>query len=596
MKRLSIVCLLIAALIVSSMLFVACDGNISTEVLLSSYEFTGIDATYDIGEEFSIEGAEIVLKFSDNSTQRVTITADMVKELPDMSTTGEKTIKIEYNGKEYTFKITVGYNADKTALVEKIAAFWENYEGLGAGTELSWGYDFNLIAAFFGQTENVEFGDEYDIENPLKLPVYYYNNPMLSQMLIGYLDLIVSGSFKDKGYFDIISGSDLQASIDYLQVFAELYEYINDNKSNIADAYANEFGMITGILDYTGIEAVSGVFEELISNILQENEIDYLSVVIDINEIYQDYSVVDQEQKILIDKFVLALQDDDKAHMFSNFIFSFKDVIKVYDSEGNVIETQAARELAESYVEALTDVIKELEEIERTGDFEMTIENITELSYTILDIEEDLAENDWYIFTSLPVNPGKFLKIFLEKYQDNEYQLVDTLRELEVFEMIFVELFSETFVSVDTIKILSDFLYNLIDGEEIDYFEYLTELGLSLDFDGADISTFLANMICVQLGYEPDSDEYDDIYELIVGILSDFGGEGSDNEYLQYFENLFDLQPEDVFDFSGVYVEYILDDEGDIIGEMLKITLSVDFDIMVASLSGEFDLYFKLMF
>ena len=45
----------------------------------------------------------------------------------------------------------------------------------------------------------------------------------------------------------------------------------------------------------------------------------YLSVVIDLNDIFQEYSAVVQDEKILIDKFVLALQDDDKAHMFSNF-------------------------------------------------------------------------------------------------------------------------------------------------------------------------------------------------------------------------------------------------------------------------------------
>ena len=105
MKRFNIKNLLIVTFIVSCLLLFACND---TKIELSAYEFAGLDSTYEVGEQISIEGTEIVFTFSDNSTKKVNITAAMIKELPDMSSPGEKTIKIEYEGKEYTFKINVG--------------------------------------------------------------------------------------------------------------------------------------------------------------------------------------------------------------------------------------------------------------------------------------------------------------------------------------------------------------------------------------------------------------------------------------------------------------------------------------------------------
>ncbi len=53
---------------------------------------------------------QLILTFGDNSTQTIAISTDMIEELPDMSTEGEKTIVINYNGNTYTFRFNVSLN------------------------------------------------------------------------------------------------------------------------------------------------------------------------------------------------------------------------------------------------------------------------------------------------------------------------------------------------------------------------------------------------------------------------------------------------------------------------------------------------------
>lgn len=80
MKRFNIRIFLIVTLIVSCLLLYACgDGN-----RVETYEFTGLTTAYEVGDEFSIEGVEIVFRFSDKSTQKISIIAEMIKELPDV--------------------------------------------------------------------------------------------------------------------------------------------------------------------------------------------------------------------------------------------------------------------------------------------------------------------------------------------------------------------------------------------------------------------------------------------------------------------------------------------------------------------------------
>lgn len=89
--------------VASSVGLVACAEN-EDELKYSIYNY---DNTYTINETFSLSGAKLKITNKDGSETEITITDDMIKSLPDMSTVGTKTITIVYDGNEFTLTIEV---------------------------------------------------------------------------------------------------------------------------------------------------------------------------------------------------------------------------------------------------------------------------------------------------------------------------------------------------------------------------------------------------------------------------------------------------------------------------------------------------------
>ena len=85
---------------------------------ISGYTFSDYDDSYYTNETFSILGTKLNLKMSDGTTKTVDVTAEMVKQLPDISTAGTKTITITYNSKEYTYTINVEQYVPTVSLVK----------------------------------------------------------------------------------------------------------------------------------------------------------------------------------------------------------------------------------------------------------------------------------------------------------------------------------------------------------------------------------------------------------------------------------------------------------------------------------------------
>ena len=74
---------------------------------VKSYEFKNYDNTYTTEETFSVHGIILKLELESGKLKDVNVTPDMIKEMPDMTTVGEKNIVVVYQGKEYSFTITV---------------------------------------------------------------------------------------------------------------------------------------------------------------------------------------------------------------------------------------------------------------------------------------------------------------------------------------------------------------------------------------------------------------------------------------------------------------------------------------------------------
>jgi len=74
---------------------------------IQSSSITGFKTTYELGETFSLTGTKLVLDMSYGEDVEVSVTNTMIEEMPDMTTAGQKTITVVYEGREYTYNIVV---------------------------------------------------------------------------------------------------------------------------------------------------------------------------------------------------------------------------------------------------------------------------------------------------------------------------------------------------------------------------------------------------------------------------------------------------------------------------------------------------------
>lgn len=84
----------------------------------AKYSFYNYDNTYNLNEVFSISGAKLKITKADGTETEITITDDMIKEMPDMTTVGTKTIVIVYDDVEYKFSIEVVEIGDDVTVVD----------------------------------------------------------------------------------------------------------------------------------------------------------------------------------------------------------------------------------------------------------------------------------------------------------------------------------------------------------------------------------------------------------------------------------------------------------------------------------------------
>ena len=124
------------------------------------YEVQDINYSYETGDNFSIEGAKLKI-YNGNSFQTVNITNSMVRNMPDLTTVGEKQVEILYNNKIYKFTIYVSLNhvVKNQQYIDKLHGI---LEGLGnyRNSSVTGKIDFNLATNYLMQTNN--FNQSYD--------------------------------------------------------------------------------------------------------------------------------------------------------------------------------------------------------------------------------------------------------------------------------------------------------------------------------------------------------------------------------------------------------------------------------------------------
>lgn len=131
MKKFKISSILVSLLLIFSIVFAACGGGGGTVATVDKIEVTKLPTkiAYIVGEQLDLTGGELTATYSDNTTEKVSLT-DSVVEIgkPNMTSVGEKTVSVTYKSKSANFKITI-------AEAKLTVTFDLNYEGSTAQTE-----------------------------------------------------------------------------------------------------------------------------------------------------------------------------------------------------------------------------------------------------------------------------------------------------------------------------------------------------------------------------------------------------------------------------------------------------------------------------
>lgn len=204
-----------SGLIVASSVGLCACGTKSEEVE-ASYKIYGYDTAYMVNDEFSLSGAKLKITNKDGSETDVAITEDMVKEYPDMSTAGTKTITLVYGGKEFSITIEV--------YIPETDGY--GYEFRGFQTTYDLNEQFNIA--------NLKLLIDCEGTNDAEIPV-------LQSMIVSMPDMTTEGtknvvvSYHGKTYSFSFEVKDSAKSdmMNKIQDFMNNYNYNNIKSSEI---------------------------------------------------------------------------------------------------------------------------------------------------------------------------------------------------------------------------------------------------------------------------------------------------------------------------------------------------------------------------
>lgn len=208
------------AVVLSSSIGLAGCNIFNNSPTQEGYVFKGYDDTYYVNETFSIAGTKLRITDKNGNTEEISVTEDMIKHMPDMTTAGEKTVIIEYNGVEYSFTITI---EDRTndQLLAKLRSFLRRYES-NKDSLIEASVITNLQAKYLDEVANINEQEAITL-----LSQMFDNDKLLDTAYNSLFDAIVQGSFNlDESY--IISSNQLKAKLDTLKVLESAKEEISN--------------------------------------------------------------------------------------------------------------------------------------------------------------------------------------------------------------------------------------------------------------------------------------------------------------------------------------------------------------------------------
>lgn len=237
------------AVVLSSSMGLAGCGIFKDAPSQEGYVFKGYEDTYYVNDVFSIIGTKLRITDKNGNTEEISVTENMIKSMPDMTSAGEKTVVIEYKGVEYTFTITIE-NRTNEQLLAKLRSFLRRYES-NKDSLIEAGIVTNLQAKYLDEVANINEQEAITL-----LSQMFDNDKLLDTGYNALFDAIVQGSFDlDESY--IVSSNELKAKLDTLKVL----ENAKETMSNF-DMRTYLIDLILPRTDAYYIDSVAGYINE----------------------------------------------------------------------------------------------------------------------------------------------------------------------------------------------------------------------------------------------------------------------------------------------------------------------------------------------
>ncbi|MFQ6724397.1 MAG: bacterial Ig-like domain-containing protein, partial [Clostridia bacterium] len=293
----------------------------------AGYIFKNYEETYYVNEDFTISGTKLRITDKNGKTKEVEITKDMIKQMPDMTTAGEKMVVVEYEGVEYSFVITIE-NRTNEQLLAKLQTFLRRYES-NNDSLISADIKTNLIAKYLKNDVNI------NEQETIELLSIMFDNDMLANTLYNTLfDALVEGSFDLDDSF-VVNSNELKAKLDTLKV-------LENAKQSISNFDIRTYA-IDLILPRTDAYYI-GVISDYINQLCQINSLTGKMAVNNVVSTYY-YKLKNFEHFELVDAYTQLLNKI-KIHSTNTVIKQIVDDLNTKDPENilhifsNIIEKQ----------------------------------------------------------------------------------------------------------------------------------------------------------------------------------------------------------------------------------------------------------------
>lgn len=516
----------------TSMLFAGCLGG---EATITGHYFDGKEENYLVYDNFSYENLKLKLKMSDGTTKEITITEDMIEELPDLSTKGEKVLKIKYEGRIYEMNFTVG-GQTKEEMKAKIEAFYNDYKTRQKVGDVAMNVHANITAKWFGDTTSLDADatpeDFVITENDTKF------DSLINALYSNSIDALVKASSQIalEDIIDSNSNTSLLnlpaalnnliegvSSIDYIRYFVDTVVLPGSTATHVENT--TEYLMSGLCLDEdarTEVEALVALninyikhFDTLENKPTWEGNV-YVNYIKDfvrqLNDIVQEYST-SAPIKTTINSINTSLQESnanavsdlfkDLSECEVSLIYHYVteehgDGMSATHTEG--VETEEAIEFTQKafayygeFAKAFEDFIK-LENFETT---ELAKEAISTLITTLnttndkfLALQTTLDEHeDWIVYQPYYMYDfHAMLEQTLACYDEESYTetVINLIQNFQVVEMAldFITATATTLPEfpLENIKtLIKDAVISLMRGETVDTVEYENYISLLCD-------------------------------------------------------------------------------------------------------------------